>query len=45
MYICSRRWKPEGVKDIPKKMFTHRALDDIKESVKELQFYKNNFVL
>jgi len=27
-----------------KKNNTHRALDDIKESIEEMKFYKNNFI-
>ena len=27
-----------------KKENTHRALDDIKESIEELRFYKQNFI-
>ena len=37
----ARRWSP-GQKPPPKKD-THRALEDILESIAELQFYKNNF--
>lgn len=40
--LC-RRWNSQLYKKIPKKDFTHRALDDIKESVAELKFYKDNF--
>ncbi|VVC28116.1 Hypothetical protein CINCED_3A015305 [Cinara cedri] len=36
-----KRWKPELLNEMPKKTFKHRALDDIRESLKELQFYKN----
>lgn len=41
--IC-RRWNPDLYKSIPKKEYTHRALQDIKESVEELKFYKQNFL-
>ena len=34
-----RRWQPELMKDFKKKN-THQALDDIRESVAELQFYR-----
>lgn len=34
----SKRWYP-GLK-IPNKMNSHRALDDIKESINELKFYR-----
>lgn len=40
--LC-RRWNADVYKQAPKKEFTHRALDDIKESVNELKYYKNNF--
>uniref|UniRef100_A0A2H8TTG5 Probable oligoribonuclease n=1 Tax=Melanaphis sacchari TaxID=742174 RepID=A0A2H8TTG5_9HEMI len=36
-----KRWKPEVHNAAPKKSFQHRALDDIKESVEELKYYKN----
>ncbi|KAK2094807.1 hypothetical protein P7K49_026223 [Saguinus oedipus] len=35
----SRRWYPEEYEFAPKKAASHRALDDISESIKELQFY------
>jgi oligoribonuclease len=40
--LC-RRWNPEVYKTIPKKGFTHRALQDIQESIEELKFYQNSF--
>lgn len=36
-----RRWYPEVLTQAPVKTLKHRAMDDIKESVKELQFYRN----
>lgn len=42
--LC-RRWNYELYKTIPKKDFQHRALQDIKESINELKFYKSNFFL
>ncbi|XP_058050358.1 oligoribonuclease, mitochondrial isoform X2 [Ahaetulla prasina] len=39
--LC-RRWYPEDYEIAPKKSASHRALDDIRESIKELQFYRNN---
>nr|XP_006642281.2 PREDICTED: oligoribonuclease, mitochondrial [Lepisosteus oculatus] len=39
--LC-RRWFPEEYKLAPKKKASHRALDDIQESIKELQFYRRN---
>jgi len=37
--LC-RRWYPEKFAKAPPKQLTHRALDDIKESVSELRYYK-----
>ncbi|XP_071316714.1 small fragment nuclease [Trachinotus anak] len=39
--IC-RRWFPEEYKMVPQKKASHRALDDIRESIKELQYYRAN---
>lgn len=36
-----KRWKPELASKAPFKACSHRALDDIKESVRELQYYKS----
>ena len=36
----ARRWYPEAVNKAPKKKGGHRALDDIKESVEELRYYR-----
>jgi len=36
--LC-RRWYPQEFKAAPPKAGAHRALDDIKESLKELQYY------
>lgn len=38
--LC-RRWYPEDFKQAPKKAGGHRALDDIKESIEELRFYRS----
>lgn len=38
----ARRWKPELAF---KKQSTHRALDDIRESIAELKFYRERFIL
>jgi len=35
-----RRWYPSLIDNVPKKATTHRALDDIRESVDELRFYR-----
>lgn len=37
--LC-RHWYPEEKKKTPQKKIAHRALDDIKESIQELEFYK-----
>ncbi|XP_069803555.1 oligoribonuclease, mitochondrial [Dendropsophus ebraccatus] len=39
--LC-RRWYPVEYECAPKKAASHRALDDIRESIKELQFYRQN---
>ncbi|XP_024117544.1 oligoribonuclease, mitochondrial [Oryzias melastigma] len=39
--LC-RRWFPEEYKLVPYKKASHRALDDIQESIKELKFYRDN---
>uniref|UniRef100_A0A6I8NKT7 Oligoribonuclease, mitochondrial n=1 Tax=Ornithorhynchus anatinus TaxID=9258 RepID=A0A6I8NKT7_ORNAN len=39
--LC-RRWYPEDYEFAQKKTASHRALDDISESIKELQFYRNS---
>ncbi|WP_127959818.1 oligoribonuclease [Serratia microhaemolytica] len=38
-----RRWKPEILADF-KKRNTHQALDDIRESVAELRYYRQHFI-
>lgn len=37
--LCSR-WYPKARKKAPSKHSKHRAMDDIKESIKELKYYK-----
>lgn len=37
--LC-RRWYPEALPGAPAKKTTHRALDDIRESVQELAYYR-----
>ncbi|XP_069750683.1 small fragment nuclease [Narcine bancroftii] len=37
--LC-RRWYPDEYEDAPKKKASHRALDDIRESIRELRFYR-----
>src|SRR3954471_1102300 len=38
----ARRWFPALIAKIPPKKETHRALDDIRESIDELRFYKQH---
>jgi oligoribonuclease len=37
---CLKRWNPEVMIGAPKKAMNHRALDDIRESIGELKYYK-----
>ncbi|MDZ7674492.1 MAG: oligoribonuclease [Acidimicrobiales bacterium] len=37
-----RRWAPQVVKRAPSKTGSHRALDDIRESIEELRFYRQH---
>ena len=37
----ARRWYPEAFAAAPRKAGAHRALDDIKESVEELKYWRN----
>jgi oligoribonuclease len=41
--LC-RRWYPEAYKKRPSKTEAHRALDDIKESVAELRYYRETIM-
>jgi oligoribonuclease len=36
----ARRWFPAIFSSLPKKSDSHRALDDIRESIAELRFYR-----
>lgn len=38
----ARRWYPEILASVPEKDSAHRALDDIRESIAELAFYRAN---
>lgn len=38
--LC-RRWYPEAFAGAPKKEGAHRALDDIRESIEELRYYRS----
>jgi oligoribonuclease len=42
--LC-RRWHPELYRKRPGKVEHHRALDDIRESIEELRFYRDNFLV
>ena len=35
-------WAPEMIKVMPQKKYEHRALNDIKESIEELRYYKEH---
>lgn len=35
-------WAPAMTKEMPQKKYEHRALDDIKESIEELRYYKGH---
>ncbi|XP_033222347.1 oligoribonuclease isoform X2 [Belonocnema kinseyi] len=37
-----RRWNPALYEAAPQKIFNHRALNDIKETIKELEYYKKH---
>jgi len=41
--LC-RRWNPGVYKGRPGKKETHRALDDIRESIEELRYYRDHFL-
>jgi oligoribonuclease len=41
----ARRWYPALVDEAPKKASSHRALDDIRESVEELRFYREKMFI
>ena len=40
-----KRWNPAILTDAPSKHETHRALDDIRESIDELRFYRDRFCI
>ncbi len=40
-----RRWYPQVKNDLPHKIGAHRALDDIRASITELQFYRERIFL
>lgn len=41
----ARRWFPAALTTLPPKRESHRALDDIRESVEELRFYRRTIFL
>jgi oligoribonuclease len=41
----ARRWSPRLIDGAPKKATSHRALDDIRESVDELRFYRQKLFI
>jgi hypothetical protein len=42
MHVCAcRRWRPRLYRQAPRKVSAHTAMSDIKESLKELQYYKS----
>ena len=38
----TRRWYPGALDAVPRKATAHRALDDIRESIEELRWYRTN---
>jgi oligoribonuclease len=36
----ARRWYPDALAGLPEKESAHRALDDIRESIEELKYYR-----
>lgn len=38
----ARRWYPKALESVPPKDTTHRALDDIRESIDELKYWREN---
>jgi oligoribonuclease len=41
----ARRWNPAVLESAPRKATTHRALDDIRESVAELRHYRDHLLI
>jgi oligoribonuclease (3'-5' exoribonuclease) len=39
--VTCRRWRPRLYRQAPRKVAAHTAMSDIKESLKELQYYKS----
>jgi oligoribonuclease len=42
--LC-RRWYPVSFKGAPQKRTSHRALDDIRESIAELAYYRETIFI
>jgi len=40
----AQRWRPEILAKRPDKATTHRAMDDVRESIAELAFYRTHFM-
>jgi oligoribonuclease len=40
--VLGQRWYPEVLQALPKKAGSHRALDDIRESIAELRWYREH---
>jgi oligoribonuclease len=38
--MLSKLWKPDLYGHAPPKKYEHRAMEDIKESIEELKYYK-----
>jgi oligoribonuclease len=38
----AKRWYPDALTGAPSKSSTHRALDDIRESIAELRYYRES---
>ena len=41
----ARRWYPEALAEVPEKAGNHRALDDIRESIEELRYFRRTIFL
>ena len=41
----AKRWNPAILGSAPRKAEGHRALDDIRESVEELRYYRETFLV
>lgn len=41
----ARRWYPGALSALPRKATSHRALDDIRESIEELRYYRRTLFL